>query len=131
MLIEKIKQSNSNLKVAEEIKQDGIPIILYGAASAAEYLYKDFQKYGILFDEVAVDKPYLDLKSEFLGKMILAIEDIPSYYSLVNIVIGFYVNDLSVIDRKINELKKKGLNISKVFMPDISLIITPERVLII
>lgn len=128
MFIEKIKQSDSNLRIADEIKQDGIPTVLYGAAIAAEYLYKDFQKYGISFDEIAVDKPYLDLKSDFFGKRIVAIEDIYSHYRLINIVVGFYNNDLSIIDQRIWKLQQSGLNINKVYMPDISLIISPERV---
>ncbi|MBN2520777.1 MAG: FkbM family methyltransferase [Bacteroidales bacterium] len=128
MLIENIKQSNSNLRVKEVIKKDGIPIILYGAALAAEYLYNDFVKDGICFDEVAVDRSYLGFKTEFFGNEIMAIEDIYLHYSLVSIVIGFYVNDLSIIEQKIEKLKQSGLNISKVLMPDISLIISPERV---
>lgn len=128
MIIERIKQNFSNLKVKEELRQDRNPLILYGAASAAEHLYNDFVKDGICFNEIAVDKPYLDLKSEFFGKRILAIEDIYLHYRLINIVVGFYTNDLSMIEQKIHKLQQNGLNINKVYMPDISLIISPERV---
>lgn len=128
MLIDCIKQTNSNYKVKEELRHDGIPIVLYGAASSAEYLYRDFGKDGICFNEIAVDSSYLNFKSEFLGRRILSIEEVPYHYKLVNIVIGFYVSDLSIIDQKIKKLKQSGLNINKVFMPDISLIISPERV---
>lgn len=128
MLIDIIKECNSNCKVKDELRKDKIPIVLYGAATAAEYLYVDFVKDGVYFNEIAVDKSYINAKTNFLGRKVVAIEDIYKQYALVTIVIGFYVDDLSIIDQKINKLKQNGLIISKVFAPDISLIISPERV---
>ena len=77
------------MKELDAIRNNGAPVILYGASLLASRLYKFMSAYGIAIEHIAVDEKYAGNPGSFYGREIISIERLLADERKYNYVVGF------------------------------------------
>ena len=86
-IINSLVEEKSRKSMIEKIRNDNIPIILYGAGDLASYIIDYLKKKAITISAICVDKEYLK-NENFLGIKVYSVEDVLTIYSSFNLVIA-------------------------------------------
>ncbi|MBD5523503.1 MAG: FkbM family methyltransferase [Lachnospiraceae bacterium] len=87
-MLEELKKLNIKENLADELKRQNLPLVMWGAGEIAEEVNFYLKKNDIKLDDVFVDNEYYSENVLFDGKMVLSASMLREKYKVVNVILG-------------------------------------------
>ncbi len=87
-ILDELKKVNIKENLAEELKQQQLPLVMWGAGEIAEEVNYYLKKEDISLADVFVNDEYYSENLVFDGKAVLSLSMLKEKYKLVNVVLG-------------------------------------------
>lgn len=104
MIFEDFLENFKNLKIkkslADELKSQNLPLVMWGASETAEEVNYYLKKHNIFLADIVVDDKYYSENVIFDGKLVLPFSMLEKKYAQVNIILGHSVYEkISSLDQ--------------------------------
>lgn len=87
-LLKELKNLDIRENLENELKQQDLPLVMWGAGEVAQEVNYYLKKYDIYLSDVFVDDAYYSKGTLFDGKPVLSMSMLKKKYALVNVILG-------------------------------------------